>query len=160
MRSRWAARLTPDYLDMLRELSGAGAEFLVVGAHARALYGTPRATGDLDIWVHRDESNARRVYLALAAFGAPLDELSEADLLEPEVVFQIGIAPNRIDILTDISGVSFEAAWPRRQSVQLHGLTIPVIGREDFITNKRATGRIKDLADIEDVEADKPVRDE
>jgi hypothetical protein len=145
--------LTPDYLDMLRALSDAEAEYLLVGAHARAVHGTPRATGDMDLWVRRDPENARRVYRALKAFGAPLDELGEADLLEPEVVFQIGVSPNRIDLLTDLSGVSFEEAWLRRITLELSGCSIPVIGREDFVANKRATGRLKDLADIEDVEA-------
>ena len=146
------ATLTPDFFDMLRALSAANAEFLLVGAHARAVHGTPRATGDLDIWVRRDATNAERVYRALADFGATLTELTVDDLLEPDMVFQIGVSPNRIDLLTDVSGVSFEDAWPRRETIALEGLAIPVIGRGDFIANKRATGRLRDLADIEDVE--------
>lgn len=143
--------MTPDFLDMLRALSDANAEYLVVGAHALAVHATPRATGDLDVWVRRDIENARKVRRALAAFGAPLSDLSENDLLEPDLVFQIGIAPNRIDILTDVSGVTFEDAWPRRVAVMLHGLNVPVIGRDDLIANKRATGRLRDLADVEDL---------
>ncbi|MDB5099859.1 MAG: hypothetical protein JWM80_4280 [Cyanobacteria bacterium RYN_339] len=106
----------------------------------------------MDLWVRREPANAERVYQALKAFGAPLDELALADLLEPEMVFQIGVSPNRIDFLTDLSGVTFDMAWPRRTHVELYGLKIPVIGLEDFVANKRATGRLRDLADVEDVE--------
>lgn len=144
--------MTPDFLDMLRALSAENAEFLLVGAHARAIHGTPRATGDLDLWIRREPANAGKVYRALARYGAPLSEMTAADLLEPDTVFQIGIAPNRIDLLTDLTGVTFESAWSDRQVVHLGELRIGVIGREAFIANKRATGRLKDLADIEDVE--------
>lgn len=144
--------MTPDFVEMLCALSAASAEYLVVGAHARAVHGTPRATGDLDVWIRRDEENARRVMQALTRFGAPLHDLTVSDLLEPELVFQIGVAPNRIDILTDVSGVNFDAAWPRRELIRIEGTEVPVIGRDDFIANKRATGRLRDLADIEDVE--------
>lgn len=145
--------MTPDYLDMLHALSDAGVDFLLVGAHARAVHGTPRATGDLDIWVRREALNAQRVYKALMDFGAPLAELSVDEFMEPDMVFQIGLSPNRIDLLTDLSGVSFDEAWSKRTTIQLYGMAIPVIGREDFIANKRATGRLRDLADVEDVEA-------
>lgn len=144
--------MTPDYLDMLRALSDADVDYLLVGAHARAVHGTPRATGDLDIWVKREDLNAQRVYRALLNFGAPLADLSVDEFMEPDMVFQLGISPNRIDLLTDLSGVSFDEAWSRRVMIQLYGMTIPVIGRDDFIANKRATGRLKDLADVEDVE--------
>ncbi|MEB3222548.1 MAG: hypothetical protein VKS61_10760 [Candidatus Sericytochromatia bacterium] len=145
--------MTPDFVEMLCALSDAGVEYLLVGAHARAVHGTPRATGDLDLWVRRTPENARRMMRALAAFGAPLHELSEADLLEPELVFQIGVAPNRIDLLTDVSGVTFDDAWPRKTWLRLQGIEVPVIGRDDYLANKRATGRMRDLADVEDVEA-------
>ena len=144
--------MTPDFVEMLCALSDAGVEYLLVGAHARAVHGTPRATGDLDIWVRRTPENARAVRRALAAFGAPLHDLSEADLLEPELVFQIGVAPNRIDLLTDVTGVAFDEAWPRKAWLRLPGVEVPVIGRDDYLANKRATGRLKDLADAEDVE--------
>lgn len=144
--------MTPDFLDMLRALSAAGAEFMIVGAHALAVHATPRATGDLDIWVRREPNNADRVYRALQAFGAPLADLAPADLLESDIVYQIGLAPNRIDLLTDVSGVTFAEAWPRRVVVRLADLDVPVIGRDDLIANKRATGRLRDLADLEDLE--------
>lgn len=138
-----------DFVEMLLALSGAGAEFLVVGAHALAAHGVPRATGDIDIWVNPTPDNAARVMTALAAFGAPLHELSAADLQRPDLVFQIGVSPGRIDILTGISGVTFAEAWPRRLSIPIDGLEVGVLGRDDFERNKRASGRPKDLLDLE-----------
>ncbi len=137
-----------DFVEMLSALSEAGAEFLVVGAHALAAYGVPRATGDIDIWVRPTPENAEKVRAALAVFGAPLFDLTLEDLSRPGTVFQIGVPPGRIDLLTSISGVRFEDAWPRRTAVRLPGVVAPVIGRADFVANKRATGRPKDLADL------------
>ena len=138
---------------MLRVLSDANVDFLVVGAHARSIHGTPRATGDLDILLRPSEENARRTLLALSRFGAPLEGLGASDLLEPEMVVQIGIAPNRIDLLTDLTGVSFDEAWAGKILATFDNLRIPVIGRDAYLKNKRATGRLKDLADVEDVES-------
>jgi hypothetical protein len=137
-----------DFVEMLSALSEAGVEYLLVGAHALAAYGIPRATGDIDIWVRPSPGNAARVRAALAAFGAPLFNLTLDDLSRPGTVFQIGVPPGRIDILTGITGVTFEEAWPRRTSVDLPGVVALVIGRADFVANKRATGRPKDLADL------------
>ena len=144
--------MNPDFVEMLSELSAAGAEFLVVGAHALAAHGLPRATGDLDIWVRADGENAPRVLEALQRFGAPLFDLSLDDLSKPGTVFQIGTAPARIDILTGVSGLMFEEAWPRRTTVRIGDLSVGVIGREDLIRNKRATGRPQDLVDAERLE--------
>lgn len=144
--------MNPDFVEMLSELSAAGAEFLVVGAHALAAHGLPRATGDLDIWVRADEKNAPRVLEALRRFGAPLFDLSLEDLSKPGTVFQIGTAPARIDILTGLSGLSFEEAWPRRMAVTIGETSVAVIGREDLIHNKRATGRPQDLVDADRLE--------
>jgi len=137
-----------DFVEMLSALSEARVEYLLVGAHALAAYGIPRATGDIDIWVRPSPENAGRVRVALATFGAPLFDLTIDDLSKSGTVFQIGVPPGRIDILTSISGVTFDEAWPRRTSVNLPGLVVPVIGRADFVVNKRATGRPKDLADL------------
>lgn len=137
-----------DFLDMLSALSEEGAEFLIVGAHALAVHGHPRATGDLDIWINPTSDNAARTLRALQRFGAPLHDLTADDLSRPTVVFQIGLPPSRIDILTGISGVSFPEAWERRVTVTLEGLSIAILGRDDFITNKRAVGRPKDLSDL------------
>ena len=141
-----------DFAEMLAALSEAGADFMVIGAHAVAVYARPRATGDLDIWIRPTPENAARVWNALLAFAAPLDALTPNDLSAADVVFQIGVAPNRIDILTTIGGVEFEAAWPRRLTVELWGLRVPVIGKIDLIESKRATGRPRDLADVDELE--------
>ncbi len=143
-----------DFVEMLSALSDAEAEFLLVGAHAVAAHGHPRATGDLDLWVRANEENARRVLAALTAFGAPLFDLTLADLSAPGIVFQIGIVPCRIDILTGISGVTFEEAWPARIEVTIEGLNLPCIGRRHLVANKRASGRPKDLADVAALEGD------
>ena len=141
--------MNPDFVEMLSELSAAGAEFLVVGAHALAVHGYPRATGDLDIWVRADATNGQRVLEALRRFGAPLFDLTLEDLAKPDTVFQIGTAPSRIDILTGLSGLSFEEAWPRRTAIKVGSLSFGVIGREDLIRNKRATGRPQDIVDAD-----------
>ncbi|MCM2316771.1 MAG: hypothetical protein NDJ92_16615 [Thermoanaerobaculia bacterium] len=143
-----------DFVEMLDALSGAAAEFLVVGAHAFAVHGHPRATGGLDLWVRASPENAARAWAALVAFGAPLDELGQENLATQGIVYQIGIAPNRIDILTSITGVSFDEAWPARVEAELVGRTIPVLGRVQLIANKRATARLRDLADVEDLKRD------
>jgi len=141
-----------DFAEMLDALSGARAEFLIVGAHALAAHGRPRATGDLDIWVGPAAENARRVWTALTMFGAPLDELSVADLSTEGVVFQIGVEPARIDILTAVTGLNFEQAWSHRDTFDVEGRILPFLSREDLIRNKRALGRLRDLADVEDLE--------
>jgi len=141
-----------DFAEMLAALSAAGAEYLLVGAHALAAHGVVRATGDLDVWIRPTRENAAKVWKALVAFGAPLQELTERDLATPDLVFQIGVAPYRIDLLTSIDGVSFDEAWRDRASVRVEGQEIPLIGREDFLRNKRATGRLRDLADAEELE--------
>ena len=137
---------------MLSELLDAGVDFLLVGAYALAAYGYPRSTGDMDIWIRADEKTGPKVYEALKRFGAPLHGLDVADLSHPGVVFQIGVPPVRIDILTALSGLVFEQAWGNRGSVEWDGIMIPVISRNDLIRNKRATGRTKDLADAEQLE--------
>lgn len=140
-----------DFRDLLAELVRTDARFLVVGAHALSVHGVPRATVDLDVWIEASPDNARRVWAALAAFGAPLASLQirESDLTQPDTVAQFGLPPWRIDILTGISGVRFDEAWPERVEDLFDGVRVPFIGRAAFIRNKRASGRLKDLADIE-----------
>ena len=138
-----------DFAEMLSALSGAGAEFLIVGAHALAAHGVARATGDIDIWVKPTRHNAERVMRALIVFGAPLKDLTADDLMKTDTVFQIGIEPCRVDILSGISGVAFDEAWSRRMVLDIEGVTVPVLGRADFVANKRASGRAKDLLDLE-----------
>ncbi len=141
--------LNPDFRDMLSALSAAEADYMVVGAYALAAHGFPRATGDIDLWVRPTKENAVRVWEALAAFGAPTSRITVEDFSKPDIVYQIGIAPRRIDILTSISGVEFGQAWEGRISVELDGLAVPVIGRALLLANKRASGRPKDLVDAE-----------
>ncbi len=140
--------LNNDFRDMLSALNDAGAEFLVIGAYALAAHGYPRATGDIDLWVRPTPENAERVWEALRAFRAPMSQVTKADFTEPDVVFQVGVAPRRIDLLTSISGVGFEDAWARRHTIEVDGLRLYALGREDLIVNKRASGRPKDLADL------------
>lgn len=140
--------LSPDYRDMLSELSAAGAEFLIVGAFAMAAHRMPRATGDMDVWVRPDLENARRVWTALANFGAPVDGVTPEELAEPDMFFQIGVVPVRIDVLTAIDGVTFEEAWAERVYREFEGMRVPVLSRKHLLINKKATGRPKDLADV------------
>ena len=141
--------LNPDYRDMLSAFANAEVDYLVIGAYAMAAHGHPRATGDIDLWVRSTSTNANRVLEALSAFGAPLTEVDRNDFQTPDTVFQIGVSPRRIDILTTIEGVDFEEAWSERVAIEIEGLTVPVIGRKHLIANKRALGRQQDLADIE-----------
>ena len=138
-----------DFAEMLSALSEAGAEFLIVGAHALAAHGIVRATGDLDVWVKPTRENAERVMRALRAFGTPLMDLPIDDLTKTDPVFQVGVEPSRVDILSGISGVGFDEAWSRRMVLNLEGATVPVLSRADFVMNKRASGRTKDLLDLE-----------
>ena len=140
--------MNPDFADILSALSAAGVEFLIVGAHALAAHGVPRATGDLDIWIRPTPDNAARTLRALAAFGAPLSDLSIEDLTRPDTVFQMGVPPARIDILSGITGVDFADAWDRRVTVRLAEGEVAVLSKADFIANKAAVGRPKDLADM------------
>lgn len=148
--------MNKDYRDMLSALSGENADFMLVGAYAMAAYGLPRATGDMDIWIRRSPENAQRVWRALVVFGCPLHDLTADDLQTPEIVFQIGVAPRRIDIVTSIDGVEFEDAWPDRYEAELQGARIPVISRSHLVQNKRAAGRPKDVADVAWLESEEP----
>jgi len=141
--------MNQDFVDLLRALLDAEVRFLLVGAYALAIHGKPRATGDLDIWVDASTANASRLMRALAGFGAPMDQISESDFATPGVAYQIGVAPGRIDILTELTGLTFAEAWPKRLSRPFGDVMVDVIGLDDFIRNKRATGRAKDLGDIE-----------
>jgi hypothetical protein len=144
--------LNSDYKDMLQLLLNHGVRFLLVGAYAMGAQGFPRATGDIDIWVEPSAENSTRVYRSMAAFGAPLHEIDENTFATPGIVFQIGVAPRRIDVITTISGVGFAEAYDRSQIVEIEGLPIPVLSLDDLIRNKRATGRDKDRLDADRLE--------
>lgn len=138
-----------DFVELLRAFIAADVRFLIVGAYALALHGRPRATGDLDVWVDATPGNAARVMRALREFGAPTEQLSESDFAAPGIVYQLGVPPGRIDILTDLTGITFAGAWPDRLERPFGDIDVPFIGRAAFLENKRATGRAQDLADIE-----------
>jgi hypothetical protein len=144
--------LNSDYRDILSALSAEKVKFLLVGAYALAVHGYPRATLDIDFWTGPDSGNAAAVLRALSRFGAPLDKLSTADLQTEGLVFQIGVAPRRIDIVTSLDGLNFDEAFTRAKMVRIEDITVHVLSVEDMITNKRATGRTKDLADAEMLE--------
>lgn len=144
--------MTEDWFDLLAALLDMRARFLVIGAHAMAVHGVPRGTQDLDVWIDPTPANVERVWTALVAFGAPLKSLgiSRVDLERPGNVIQLGLPPNRIDLLTSISGLTdFADAWSTRAEHDVRGRRIPFLGRAALIRNKRATARHKDLADIE-----------
>ena len=141
-----------DFVEMLRALSDAGADFLIVGAHARAAYGEPRATKDLDIWVRATPENAARVWRALVSFGAPTSDLTVDDFAQPGMILQLGVPPYRIDIITELTALTFEQAWTNRTEVNFAGTTYPVIGKREYVLNKRTVGRPQDLADADHVE--------
>ena len=144
--------MNPEFNELLSALYVAEARFLVVGAYALALHGHPRSTGDLDIWVEPTPENAARVMQALRRFGAPLGKVREADFSRPGIVFQVGVRPLRIDLLTDLTGLTFEEAWPDRMIHRFGPFEAPFLGKESFIKNKRATGRPQDLVDAEQLE--------
>ena len=142
----------PDFSDLLSALNAASAEFLVVGAHAVMIYTSPRYTKDLDIWTRPSRDNARRVRAALAAFGAPLADLSEEDLAAEGTIFQIGVAPNRIDVITTVDALDFAACFARATRTTYGGVPIRALAREDLLINKKAVGRPQDLLDVENLE--------
>ncbi len=138
-----------DFKDLFAALNAAAASYLLVGGYAVAFHAEPRFTKDLDVWIDPTPENSLRVLEALTSFGAPLRDLTAADLTEPGLVFQIGVPPNRIDIVTSIEGVSFEEAWNGRAQTVYGDETVTVIGRQELIRNKRASRRPQDLLDLE-----------
>jgi hypothetical protein len=153
--------LNEDFLELLSALNAAEARFLVVGGYAVGVHGHPRATKDLDVWIEANPTNAARVLGALRIFGAPLGDLREDDFWVPGTGFKMGMPPSRIDILTQVSGIDFAAAWPRRVEAEFgEGVRCPVIGVEDLLLNKRAAGRPQDEADVAALERLARARDD
>ncbi len=140
--------LNPDFKDMLSCLRDEKVDFIVVGAYALAAHGFPRATGDIDIWVRSDTTNAQKVVRALVKFGAPISDISENDLTVPDRALQIGVEPSRIDLLTGIDGVEFDEAWEEKISLTIDELEIHVLSKGHLLRNKLAAGRDKDQGDI------------
>jgi hypothetical protein len=141
--------LPKDYQDMLFALSEQQVDFIIVGAYALAAHGLVRATGDIDIWIRPSPDNALKTFQALKTFGAPMMGLTKEDLTTPGTIFQIGIAPLRIDLLTSISGVDdFDQAFQNSKKININNISISVLDRKNLIDNKRASARPKDLADV------------
>ncbi len=141
--------LPQDWRLFIESLNSNGVEYLIVGAVALAHHGFPRYTGDLDVLVRSSPENAKRLEAALQNFGFGRLGLGAADFVTSYRVVQLGVPPNRIDILTSITGVSFEEAWEGRAEVELGGVRMNFIGRHALIKNKRSIGRPQDQADLE-----------
>ena len=141
------------FKELLLAFNAHSVEYLIVGAHALAAHGHVRATKDLDIWVRPETSNAHRILAALSDFGAPLSDLTVDDLTRKETVFQIGLPPLRIDVITNIDGVEFTEAWTDRLETLFGGVPAFVISRHHLIMNKKTAGRLQDLADVEQLES-------
>lgn len=141
--------LNKDYREMLEILLDNEVKFLVVGAYAMGAYGYPRTTGVIDIWVERSPDNSRKVYRSLAIFGSPIANLTGETFCEDGIVFQIGVAPRRIDLITKADGLNFSEAFAARRQILLDELDVPFISKHDLIKNKESTGREKDKLDVE-----------
>ena len=145
--------LNKDYKDILCAFSEENVKFLLVGAYAMAIHGYPRATLDIDLWVMSSPENSEAVLRALKRFGAPLHDLTLDDLQRDDTIFQIGVAPRRIDIITGVSGLRFQEAFIGSVEAEIEGSRVRIPSMDDLIRNKRASGRTKDKADAEALEA-------
>lgn len=148
--------LTRDFQDFLALLVKHEVRFLVTGGYALAAHGHPRYTKDIDIWIEPAPDNAVRVIAALDEFGFASLGLSAADFLVADAVIQLGHEPSRIDLLTGVTGLRFEDAYPTRITAQFGGVIVPILDRRSLIANKRATGRLQDLVDVATLEGDEP----
>lgn len=141
--------MNSDFKDLLRAFNDADVRYLVVGGWAYMEHVEPRYTKDLDIWIDRSSENAARVLKALRAFGAPLRDLTKEDLMTPGIFYQLGLPPNRIDIITQLEEMEFSDCWERRKTVLLGDLSVEYISLGDLLLNKQRTGRARDLEDAE-----------
>jgi len=144
--------LNKDFKEFVELLESTGVEYLIVGGFALAAHGHPRFTGYLDVWIRPSADNIDRALRVLERFGFASLGLKRSDFETPGAMVQLGYAPFRIDVLTQLSGVEFDACYPRRVEAEFSGLRLPFIGLEDFRTNKRAVGRPQDLADLDNLE--------
>ena len=143
--------MNPHFVEILKAFRDEAVEHLNIGAHALAAHGHVRATLDIDIWVKPTDENAGRTWRALQRFCAPLSKMKPGDFAEPQVLYQIGLPPSRIDIMTSVTGLEFDSAWPNRIMATFGDVVTPVLGLDDMRTAKRAAGRLKDLADLEEL---------
>ncbi|WP_395146463.1 DUF6036 family nucleotidyltransferase [Armatimonas sp.] len=146
-----AMTLSQDFKEFLQSLNDNQVRYLIVGGYAVALHGHPRYTKDIDIWLWLDTKNAQKIVQALNEFGFASLNLKPDDFLDPGTIIQLGYPPNRIDILNSLSGVNFEACYPTHIEVQIDGITLPFIDIENLKKNKQASGRMQDLADVENL---------
>jgi hypothetical protein len=145
--------MLPDWIELCRLFSARSVDYLLIGGQAVIAHGYPRLTKDMDLWVRPSRENGVRILEALTDLGTPLRGFAPERFVDPETIVMLGLEPFRVDLLTHIPGVEFQAAWQSRTSVTLDGVLVPLIGRDDLITNKRAVGRLQDLADVEALEA-------
>ena len=141
--------LAPDFDEFCALLTAHAVEFVIVGAHALAFHGAPRFTGDLDVLVRPTEENGRRLLSAIVEFGFPTAPLTTADIVAGTKVVEMGVVPVQIHVMSQIDGVTWDEVWQSRELAPLGSRTVPFIGRDAFLRNKRAAGRPKDLADLE-----------
>jgi predicted nucleotidyltransferase len=137
-------KINSDYRDLLKSLNAAKVRYLIVGGYAVMVHAEPYYTKDLDIWIDRSQSNAEAVFRALREFGAPLREIGVQDFTEPDVFYQVGIEPVRVDVMTSVAGLDFDPAWARRKVVDFDGELAAALSLEDLITSKEAAGRATD----------------
>src|SRR6266704_2948821 len=137
------------FKELLRKFNDHQVRYLIVGAYAVMKYTEPRYTKDLDVWVEPVRENAARVFKALSDFGAPLDDVSVEDFSNPELVFQVGIEPHRIDVMMNIKGLEFSIAWSHRLEAKMEDVTIFLLSKEDLLISKTAAGRPQDLIDAD-----------
>ena len=149
--------LNKDYKEMLQILLNNEVRFLIVGAYAMGAYGYPRATGDFDIWVEASMENSKKIYRSISEFGALVSDIAENTFTEKGIIFQIGVAPRRIDIITHIDGVTFQEAHKSRENIEIENLNLPFISKENLIKNKQSTGREKDKLDADYLKKNKNV---
>jgi hypothetical protein len=152
MPSKEKTVVNQDFKDLFRVFNEYNVRYLVVGAYAVIYYAEPRYTKDLDIWVEPSHENARLVWKALTAFGAPLEEVTLEDFCNPELVYQIGVAPNRIDIMMSIPGVEFSSAYERKVESTYGEEPIGIIAIDDLIEAKRTVNREQDRIDVKSLE--------
>jgi len=139
----------PDFRELLALFNECGVDYMIVGGYALAYHGAPRFTGDLDLWVRPDRGNADRILVALDRFGFGSLGLKASDFTEPDNVIQLGFPPVRVDIMTSLTGLTWDDAAAHRVEGEYGDLRVPFIGRDQFVANKRALGRARDLADLE-----------
>jgi hypothetical protein len=145
------SELANDYKEFLRLLRAHGVEYLLIGGWAVGYHGYPRATYDLDVWIATSPANANRVVKALSEFGFSVPELSTDLFLQPDKIVRMGVEPKCIEVMTSISGVEFDECYRERLETTLNDVPVSLINLRDLKINKKASGRLKDLADLEEL---------